>query len=133
MLIGTNTCNDNENDENHILVIRNEKNTIQVLFEIREFSTHYKNRESITTNLSNFLEAATRGVKKGVLKNFVKFIGKHLWQGLFFNKVAGQLFNNTFFTEHLWTTASDILTLNSYVAFTTKQYRYCKVVQILLP
>ena len=27
--------------------------------------------------------------KKGVLRNFVKFIGKHLYQGLFFNKVAG--------------------------------------------
>ena len=27
--------------------------------------------------------------KKGVLRNFVKFIGKHLCQGLFFNKVAG--------------------------------------------
>ena len=28
-------------------------------------------------------------VKKGVLKDFVKFTGKHLWQSLFFNKVAG--------------------------------------------
>ena len=27
--------------------------------------------------------------KKGVLKNFTKFIGKHLCQSLFFNKVAG--------------------------------------------
>ena len=27
--------------------------------------------------------------KKGALKNFVKFTGKHLHQGLFFNKVAG--------------------------------------------
>ena len=27
--------------------------------------------------------------EKGVLKNFAKFIGKHLWQNLFFNKVAG--------------------------------------------
>ena len=27
--------------------------------------------------------------KKGVLKNFAKFIGKHLCQSLFFNKVAG--------------------------------------------
>ena len=25
----------------------------------------------------------------GVLRNFAKFIGKHLCQGLFFNKVAG--------------------------------------------
>ena len=28
-------------------------------------------------------------VKKGVLKNFVKLTGKHLYQSLFFNKVAG--------------------------------------------
>ena len=28
-------------------------------------------------------------VKKGVLGNFAKFTGKHLWQSLFFNKVAG--------------------------------------------
>ena len=27
--------------------------------------------------------------KKGVLKNFVKFTGKHLCQSLFFNKIAG--------------------------------------------
>ena len=26
--------------------------------------------------------------KKGVLRNFAKFTGKHLWQSLFFNKVA---------------------------------------------
>ena len=26
--------------------------------------------------------------EKGVLKNFAKFTGKHLWQSLFFNKVA---------------------------------------------
>ena len=37
-----------------------------------------------------FKEAAT-GVfcKKGVLRNFAKFIGKHLCQGLFLNKVVG--------------------------------------------
>ena len=28
-------------------------------------------------------------VRKGVLRNFAKFRGKHMWQGLFFNKVAG--------------------------------------------
>ena len=27
--------------------------------------------------------------KKGVLKNFIKFTGKHLFQSLFFNKVVG--------------------------------------------
>ena len=36
-------------------------------------------------------EAATIrcSVKKGVLRNFAKFAGKHLCQSLFFNKVAG--------------------------------------------
>ena len=28
-------------------------------------------------------------VKKGVLRNFAKFTGKHLWQSLFLSKVAG--------------------------------------------
>ena len=28
--------------------------------------------------------------EKGFRRNFVKFTGKHLWQSLFFNKVAGQ-------------------------------------------
>ena len=63
--------------------------------------------------------------KKGVLRNFAKFTGKHLCQSLFFNKGAGgacnfikkrlaQVFSsefceiakNTFFTEHVWATAS---------------------------
>ena len=64
-------------------------------------------------------------IKKNLFRNFTKFIGKHLCQGLFFNKVAGlnfikketlaqvfscefrKIFKNTFFTEHLWTTASN--------------------------
>ena len=29
-------------------------------------------------------------VRKGVLRNFAKFTGKHLCQSLFFNKVAGR-------------------------------------------
>ena len=62
-------------------------------------------------------------IKKGVFINFAKFTGQHLCQSLFFNKVAGlgsekqtltQVFSyevykiakNTFFTEHLRTTAS---------------------------
>ena len=62
---------------------------------------------------------------KGVLRNLVKFTAKHLWQSLFFNKVASacnfikketlaqvfycefcEISKNNFFTEHLWTTAS---------------------------
>ena len=70
-------------------------------------------------------------MRKGVLTNFTKFKGKHLCQRFFFNKVAGryrpeackfikkeplaqvffcefcEISKNTFFIEHLWTTASD--------------------------
>ena len=66
-------------------------------------------------------------VKRGALRNFTKFAGKRLWQSLCLNKsvsVSGlqlikketlaQVFScefyeisgNTFFTEHLWTSAS---------------------------
>ena len=67
-------------------------------------------------------------VEKCVPRNFTKFTRKHLCQSLFFNKVAGlkpatllkkvltQVFScefceiskNTFFTEHIWTTASEV-------------------------
>ena len=55
--------------------------------------------------------------KKGVLRNFTKFTGKHLCQSLFFNKVAGlrpkswhrcfpvnfvKFLRTYFFTEHVW-------------------------------
>ena len=66
-------------------------------------------------------------MKKGFLRNFAKVTGKRLYQGIFFNKVAGlgsstllkketlaivfpcefcEISKNTFFTEHLWTTVS---------------------------
>ena len=66
-------------------------------------------------------------VKKDILRNFTKFTGKHMYQSLFCNKVAGlrpatllkkrllaQVFSyefcgiskSTFFTEHLWAIAS---------------------------
>ena len=68
-------------------------------------------------------------VKKGALRNFAKLTGKDLCQNLFFNKVAGlwpvtllkketlaqaflcefcEISKNTFSTEHLQTTASDV-------------------------
>ena len=68
-------------------------------------------------------------VKKGALRNFAKLTGKDLCQSLLFNKVAGlwpvtllkkvtlaqaflcefcEIFKNTFSTEHLQTTASDV-------------------------
>ena len=66
--------------------------------------------------------------KKGVLRNFAKFIGKHQCQSLFLNKVAGlkpatllkkrlwhrcfpvyftKFLRTPFFTEHLWATGSE--------------------------
>ena len=38
--------------------------------------------------------------KKGVLKNFIKFTGKHLRQSLFFKKVAGR--STTLLKNRLW-------------------------------
>ena len=40
-------------------------------------------------------------IKKGVLKNFAKFTGKHLCQGLFSNKVGG-LRPATLLKKRLW-------------------------------
>ena len=47
--------------------------------------------KNFSVNLFGLLEATTGGVfcKKGILRNFAKFTGKHLCQSLFFNKVAG--------------------------------------------
>ena len=39
--------------------------------------------------------------KKGILRNFTKFIGKHLPQSLFFNKVAG-VTPTTLLKKRLW-------------------------------
>ena len=77
-------------------------------------------------------------MKKGVLKNFTKFTGKYLCQSLFFNKGLkpatllkkrlaqlfsfkfSQIFKNTFFTEHLWTTASVKYTYLFYYCLQSK-------------
>ena len=75
--------------------------------------------------------------KKCNLKSFAKFTGKHLFQSLLFNEVAGfsacsfikketyaqvfpcefwEIFKSTFFTEHLRTTTSD-LSLSSLTGY----------------
>ena len=70
------------------------------------------------TSLREYRSSYQRcSVKKGVLRNFAKFTEKHLCQRLFFNKkeTLAQVFScefreiskNTFFTEHLWTNASE--------------------------
>ena len=40
-------------------------------------------------------------VRKAVLRNFTKFTGRHLWQSLFFNEVAG-LRSATLLKKRLW-------------------------------
>ena len=54
-------------------------------------------------------------MKKGALKHFTKFTGKHLCQSLFIKKETlaqvfscefCEIYKNTFFTEQLWTTGS---------------------------
>ena len=45
-------------------------------------------------------------MKKGGLRNFTKFTGKHLCQSL----RPATLSKNTFFTEDLWVTTSEFLT-----------------------
>ena len=65
-------------------------------------------------------------VSKGVLRNFTKFTGKHLHQCLYLNKVDLNFFKkenlalvfscdfceiskDTFFTEYLWVTTSELV------------------------
>ena len=52
---------------------------------------------------SNIFRSSQRrcSVKKGVLRNFTKFIGKHLCRSLFFDKVAG-LRPATLLKKRLW-------------------------------
>ena len=51
------------------------------------------------------------GCKKGALRHFAKFTGKHLCQSLFFDKVAdlSKFLRTTFLTEHLLATFSKVL------------------------
>ena len=52
-------------------------------------------------------------MRQGVLKNFTKFTGKRLRQPDTVTQVLSsefcKFFKNTFFTEHLWTTASRVV------------------------
>ena len=53
---------------------------------IRHFLLHYKIINTISSLRSSRPEVFC---KKGVLRKFAKFLGKHQRQSLFFNKVAG--------------------------------------------
>ena len=81
--------------------------------------------------------------KKHVLRNFAKFTGKHLCQSPFFNIVAGpracnfvkketlaqvlfcefcEISKNNFFTEHLWATASEPISICSVSVLYSYQF-----------
>ena len=72
---------------------------------IPHFLLHYKIINTISSLRSSRPEVFC---KKGVLRKFAKFLGKHLCQSLFFNKVAGlpvnfvKFLRTSFFIEHLW-------------------------------
>ena len=55
-------------------------------------------------------------VRKGVLRNFAKFTGKHLWQSLFFNKVAG-------WGDCLWSFSCLLLKISCLFHFNRKMKR----------
>ena len=87
---------------------------------------HFLYVEKISVKFSQSSEAVVQSrcaevsVRKGVLRNFAKFTGKHLCQGLFFNKVKGlwhsyipvnfaKFLRTPFLTEHLRASASECL------------------------
>ena len=61
-------------------------------------STYSKSNENMiptTEETSHWRHRSSHqrcSLRKVILKNFAKFTGKHLYQGLFFNKVAGRNF-----------------------------------------
>ena len=87
---------------------------------IRHFLLHYKIINTISSLRSSRPEVFC---KKGVLRKFAKFLGKHLCQSLFFNKVAGlpvnfvKFLRTSFFLEHLlWLLLFSIETVSSYAS-----------------
>ena len=92
------------------------------------YIVNIQSSEAATRGVCSRLRSSRPDVfwEKYVLRNFTKFTGKHLCQSLFFNKVAGgacnfirketlaqvlsyefrEISKNTFFSEHIWATAS---------------------------
>ena len=84
-----------------VFILLNEKSfyyilTIQLLMKYQKKfnSGTYRNTQCWSSSPEVFY-------KKGVLRNFLKFTGKHLCQSLFFTKVAGQS-PATLLKERLW-------------------------------
>ena len=60
----------------------------EIRFKIMEWT-----RQNLMGDSDSGSSHQSCSIKKGVLRNFAKFTGKHLWQSLFFNKVAGAACN----------------------------------------
>ena len=68
------------------------------LFLVRDVAVTIRTITLVSNNQNQLPEVL---YKKGVLLNFAKFTGKHPFQGLFFNKVAG-LRPATLLKKRLW-------------------------------
>ena len=129
-----------DSERSQILVLNNEGNIIAKYGRLGEGNGELKRpngiavdsqgRVIVSDSLNHRVKVCLQrcSFKKGVLRNFAKFTGKHLCQSLFFNKVAGlrpatllekketlaqvfswefyEIYKNTFFTEHLCASAS---------------------------
>ena len=87
--------------EEHIFL----QNASSVLFCLVTYSHILENcgeedRKNLGLSFQTRSNRRRSSMKKGVLKNFAKFTGKHLCQGLFFDKVAGGTCN--FIKKRLW-------------------------------
>ena len=83
----------------------------------------YCNSKCCSSNLEAYCRNQPQEVlyKKGVPTNFSKFTRKHLCQSVFFKRLYYQVFScefseickTTFFTKHVWATASVFRTLSN--------------------
>ena len=92
-----------------------------VLKELK-ISDFQKVSSQVKRNLFSFNRGShrRRSVRKGVLRNFAKFAGKHLRQiTQMFSCEFCEISKNIFVAEHLWATASDLVNFRSTVVRTT--------------
>ena len=80
-----------------------------LLYSSEEQNFNLETEDKISQAVPNFLKHycfrsshLKCTVKKGVLRNFVKFTEKHLCKRFFFNKVAGLVWPATLLKESLW-------------------------------
>ena len=85
---------------------------------------YFMRRLSLLISYNSFYRRSHRrcSKRKCVLRNIAKFTGKHLFQGLFFEFC--EISKNTFFTEHLRTTASLFSSLIGIWLFSFQKERH---------